>query len=80
MPEAAQAGADADESPSPDVPAREPQPGAFRATEYLAPVLCVLLALLAGWWILARMTSAPRVQPGRDNRAFKVQLPGNNPR
>lgn len=80
MPEPVQAGTGAGDSPAPEMPAPEPRPGAFRATEYFAPVLCVLLALLLGWWILARMTSSSRVSPGRDDPAFKIELPASKSR
>ena len=47
----------------------------FRLTEYLLPILLVLLAAGAGWWLVQRsLTRAPEQRPSSE-----LRLPANAP-
>jgi hypothetical protein len=51
---------------------QDPPNQQFHPTEYIAPVLLVLLALAAGWWLLnrvwTRLYAAPPPQAGPEIR------------
>lgn len=47
----------------------------FRATEYLIPVLLVLLVAWAGWWVVQRSLTRVRERAPE----APLRLPGNGP-
>jgi hypothetical protein len=59
-------------------PRKQPAPRPFSPTEYIGPVLAILLVLLVAGWYLGRLWGRIREQPPAPGPELRLNVPRDN--